>query len=163
MFRCHELEDDLSDLLDDDGRMSDAALVSLRCKRSPRRSASARDLMVNNQKVVTSSAILDDKSKGRSSSSSAGPLTGTGNRDGMSNNGVTNTVLSHHHSSSLGSTGTRSAPPAVHHHPSADSFNIQRTSSTITTGSTATIEKQKCFPIYLSGVIDSIEANQTVR
>lgn len=119
----HELEDDLSDLLDEVGRISDAATVSLRCKRSPRRSASARELLLAGGSVP----VGPINSVPTTQSSIAG-------RSSINRNGWT-----------MGQQSKNS------------DFSI----SVVPSG--GHVEKQKCHPIYLSGVIDSIDANQAVR
>lgn len=103
-YRNRELDDDLSDLLEDNCRMTDSAAlaVGLRCKRSPRRSTSAKELLSS------------------SSSKSAVAIQQSGiSKLGSLDSGLGNSITS--------------------------------------------IEKQKCFPIFLSGVIDSIDSNHTVR
>uniref|UniRef100_A0A0P6FZV7 Cilia- and flagella-associated protein 418 n=1 Tax=Daphnia magna TaxID=35525 RepID=A0A0P6FZV7_9CRUS len=144
---CRELEDELSDLLDEAGGMSDAATVGLRCKRSPRRSASAREL-VGGKAIATSgggqhpSSTSAEKrhdfaSSNRSGASAAGFSSPLGNKAAL--------------------TGIRSAPPFAHHH-----SNVE-TRTTHVTIDAVVVEKQKCFPIYVSGVIDSIDTSHTVR
>ena len=139
VYRCRELEDELSDLLDDDGRMSDAATVGLRCKRSPRRSASARELLVN--------VDLNQTSDSSQATGVHNPI-----KRGLSGGSVSNSTQT-----GAGLLGHRSAPPGVHLH--RHTTDMKQDSS----AGSAIVEKQKCFPIYLSGVIDSIEAVQAVR
>lgn len=126
----------MSDLLDDDGRMSDAALVSLRCKRSPRRSASARDLMMTSNSSTSSQPVIRDRER----------------------NKIINITPS---SSTTPVTSIRSAPPVVNHNNSLQNSGTR--SAVPVSCAPVIVEKQKCFPIYLSGVIDSIESNQAVR
>nr|CAH0106926.1 unnamed protein product [Daphnia galeata] len=149
-YRCRELEDELSDLLDEAGGMSDAAAVGLRCKRSPRRSASARELIGG--KFIASSSTADAGNKmpsvvadkrqefankmSSSSSASAAAVAGSSNKS---------------------MTGVRSAPPFVQHH---SNFATRTTNVSI---DAVVVEKQKCYPIYVSGVIDSIDNVQSVR
>ena len=145
-YRCRELEDELSDLLDEAGGMSDAAAVGLRCKRSPRRSASAREL-IGGKFIATAdagnkmpSAVADKRqefaNKMSSSSVSAVAVAGSSNKS---------------------MTGVRSAPPFVQHH---SNFSTRTTNVSI---DAVVVEKQKCYPIYVSGVIDSIDNVQSVR
>jgi hypothetical protein len=54
--------------------------------------------------------------------------------------------------------GVRSAPPFVHHH-----INVSGSRTTHVSIDAVVVEKQKCYPIYVSGVIDSIDNSQSVR
>ena len=142
------MEDELSDLLDEAGGMSDAAAVGLRCKRSPRRSASARELIGGKfvatadagNKMPSVVAVADKRqefaNKMSSSSSSAAAVAESSNKS---------------------MTGVRSAPPFVHHH---SNFATRTTNVSI---DAVVVEKQKCYPIYVSGVIDSIDNVQSVK
>jgi hypothetical protein len=56
------------------------------------------------------------------------------------------------------SGGVRSAPPFVHHH-----INVSGSRTTHVSIDAVVVEKQKCYPIYVSGVIDSIDNSQSVR
>ncbi|XP_059350511.1 cilia- and flagella-associated protein 418-like [Daphnia carinata] len=134
---CRELEDELSDLLDEAGGMSDAATVGLRCKRSPRRSASARELV--GTKPITGDRLASTDKRHDFASS---------NKSGAGGFSLGNKAML---------TGIRSAPPFVHHH-----SNVE-TRTTHVTIDAVVVEKQKCFPIYVSGVIDSIDTSHTVR
>ena len=137
MFRCRELEDELSDLLNEDGGMSDAAAVGLRCKRSPRRSASARELI---------GGKLMDGSK-LQSVASADKRQEFANKVSAAITGCSNKLV----------TGVRSAPPFVHHH-----INMGTRTPHVSIDAIV-VEKEKCYPIYVSGVIDSIDNSQSVR
>lgn len=142
-YRCRELEDELSDLLDEAGGMSDAAAVGLRCKRSPRRSASARELIGGKfiptdagVSKIQSVATADKRQEFANKMNSAAVVVGSSNKS---------------------MAGVRSAPPFVHHH-----SNIG-TRTTHVSIDAVVVEKQKCYPIYVSGVIDSIDNVQSVR
>jgi hypothetical protein len=148
--RCRELEDELSDLLDEAGGMSDAAAVGLRCKRSPRRSASARELIGG--KFVASSSTADAGNKMPSVVAVADKRQEFANK--MSSSSVSAVVES---SNNKSMTGVRSAPPFVQHH---SNFATRTTNVSI---DAVVVEKQKCYPIYVSGVIDSIDNVQSVR
>jgi hypothetical protein len=143
--RCRELEDELSDLLDEAGGMSDAAAVGLRCKRSPRRSASAREL-IGGKFVASSTADAGNKMP----SVVADKRQEFANKMSSSSSAVAG-------SSNKSMTGVRSAPPFVHHH---SNFATRTTNVSI---DAVVVEKQKCYPIYVSGVIDSIDNVQSVR
>ena len=129
--------------------MSDAAAVGLRCKRSPRRSASARELI-----------------GGKSSSSTeagAGKLQShvTAEKRQEFANKVSAAVDAAAAANKLTSlTGVRSAPPFVHHH---NSTGTRTTHTHHVSIEAVVVEKQKCYPIYVSGVIDSIDNSQSVR
>lgn len=126
--------------------MSDAATVGLRCKRSPRRSASARELIGGtvipaaggiSQHLSSNSADKrhDFASSNKSAVTAAGFSSSTGNKAAL----------------------IRSAPPFVQHHSNPETRTAHISIDAIV------VEKQKCFPIYVSGVIDSIDTSQTVR
>ena len=127
----------MSDLLDDDGRMSDAATISLRCKRSPRRSSSARELLASKSEAAVSVPI-----------SCRNPGVSRNEKTSVSNN-----------DSSTTPHGNRSAPPS-YQPPNGSRFSYK---ANCVANAVALEEKQKCLPIYLSGVIDSIDSNQAVR
>lgn len=55
--------------------------------------------------------------------------------------------------------GVRSAPPFVHQH----HINVSGARTTHVSIDAVVVEKQKCYPIYVSGVIDSIDNSQSVR
>ncbi|XP_046637773.1 uncharacterized protein LOC124316078 [Daphnia pulicaria] len=147
---CRELEDELSDLLDEAGGLSDAAAVGLRCKRSPRRSASARELMVG--KSFTSS-VMDPPgvSKFQNHHATAEKRQEFANKVSAAVDAAASNKLSL-------TGGVRSAPPFVHHH-----INVSGSRTTHVSIDAVVVEKQKCYPIYVSGVIDSIDNSQSVR
>ncbi len=140
----------MSDLLDDDGRMSDAATVGLRCKRSPRRSASARELIVN---------TVDAASNSTASIANIGTNGNRAQSFESRNKEMSTSVYSSTSTTTVTTQlGSRSAPPTYHHqHLHANRAHQANISADVH------VEKQKCFPIYLSGVIDSIDASQAVR
>lgn len=160
-FRCRELEDELSDLLDDDGRMSDAAMIGLRCKRSPRRSASARELInepiivgdqPSKQPSLETTNILARKDQMKKESSSV-------DQSLPHNPHPTEALKPINQSKAL---GNKSAPPTVNYQYQPYPIGSYRAASV--SASTAPVyEKPKCVPIYLSGVIDSIDPSQAVR
>lgn len=138
----------MSDLLDDDGRMSDAATVSLRCKRSPRRSASARELIVNTVDAASNSTA----------STANGENGDRAQSFDSTNKEMSTSVYNSSSSTTTTQLGSRSAPPTYHHqHSHANRAHQANVCADVH------VEKQKCFPIYLSGVIDSIDASQAVR
>ncbi|EFX67464.1 hypothetical protein DAPPUDRAFT_331025 [Daphnia pulex] len=150
---CRELEDELSDLLDEAGGLSDAAAVGLRCKRSPRRSASARELMGG--KSLTSSVMDPPGFSQLQMSHHATARQEFANKVSAAVDAAASNQLK-----TLSLTGgVRSAPPFVQHH----HINVSGARTTHVSIDAVVVEKQKCYPIYVSGVIDSIDNSQSVR
>lgn len=128
------MEDDLADLLSEDLKLrgdinarrpfmpTDAAAVALRCKRSPRRSTSAKELYLNHR--------------------------GSNINGNTGINGGGNTVSGFIAGSGLKMNGNSKALEI--NHPKAEKASETR-------------PNPKCASIYLSGVIDSIDAKQVVR